>query len=275
MNQKLIEYHKFKEDISLTDSINFVDGEAYIEIHKNDVIHRHSFFELQFIWDGTGEQHIDFQKYHVDNNFLFFIHPNQVHNASQAILSNFEVVIFNPEYLGFLNGLEILKTNFRLSSQCFKLKKSYADLLKKYLQLLKAEYKNNRDRIIMQGLLFSVLGHAERLFNEQFEQNHYLDSRTIQFIELVEQYYKVEHTANFYANKLNLSVKHLNNLVTKDFGKTASAIIRERITLEIKRLLSYTKISHKEIAYELGFKDPYYMSNFFKHQTGTRPSNFR
>ena len=270
-----IKYHAFKDDAPLKDAFKVVEIGAYQKFHKEEVIHRHSFFELQFVWEGHGEQDIDFKKYTIVNNHLFFIQPNQVHKANKAVLKNADIIIFKQEYLGFLANIDILEPSYRVSSHCFRLSAQHVSLLKKYLYLLKKEYQTDMEQITMQGLMLSLIGRIGNILNQSSEYPTSLDPRTDQFLKLIEEDYKHYHTANYYADKLNLSVKHLNNIISKEMGKTASALIRDRITLEIKRLLSYTSKNHKEIAYELGFKDPYYMSHFFKNQTGVRPSAFK
>jgi AraC-like DNA-binding protein len=52
-------------------------------------------------------------------------------------------------------------------------------------------------------------------------------------------------------------------------------IIQNRVILEAKRLLYYTDKSAKEIAFELGFEDAAYFSNFFKKHTSLSPSLFK
>jgi AraC family transcriptional activator of pobA len=46
-------------------------------------------------------------------------------------------------------------------------------------------------------------------------------------------------------------------------------------TTEAKRLFMYEHLSVKEVAYELGFNDPFYFSNFFKKQTRQSPKAYR
>ncbi|WP_232516389.1 helix-turn-helix domain-containing protein [Chitinophaga caeni] len=55
----------------------------------------------------------------------------------------------------------------------------------------------------------------------------------------------------------------------------ATHMIQNRILLEAKRLLQASECSIKEIAYELGFNDLAYFSNFFKTQTGYSPRQFK
>ncbi|MEJ2037048.1 MAG: helix-turn-helix domain-containing protein, partial [Maritimibacter sp.] len=58
-------------------------------------------------------------------------------------------------------------------------------------------------------------------------------------------------------------------------GKTAGALIQDRLTLEAQRLLTYTNASAAMVASELGFQDPAYFARFFKRRTGLSPIGFR
>ena len=58
-------------------------------------------------------------------------------------------------------------------------------------------------------------------------------------------------------------------------GCTPSTLIHERVLLDAKRHLTYSKASASEIAYDLGFSDSAYFSRFFKRQTGMSPIEFR
>lgn len=92
---------------------------------------------------------------------------------------------------------------------------------------------------------------------------------------LVEGNFKSEHSVSFYAQQLCKSPKTLSNLFAIFNQKTPSQIIQERITVEAKRLLSYTDRPIKHITFELGFEDVAYFSNFFKKNSGVSPSDFR
>jgi AraC family transcriptional regulator, transcriptional activator of pobA len=92
---------------------------------------------------------------------------------------------------------------------------------------------------------------------------------------LVEANYRTEHSVSFYAQELCKSPKTLSNLFAIYNHKSPSQVIQERILIEAKRLLCYTDKSVKEIAYDLGFEDISYYSNFFKKHTGLSPVDFR
>ncbi len=58
-------------------------------------------------------------------------------------------------------------------------------------------------------------------------------------------------------------------------GKTAGEIIRDRVLLEAKRLLTNASLTVTEAAHNLNFQDNSYFNRFFKKYTGATPDEFR
>ena len=58
-------------------------------------------------------------------------------------------------------------------------------------------------------------------------------------------------------------------------GKTTNEIIIDTIILEAKRKLCYSSLSIKEIAYDLGYDNPFYFSRIFKNKEKHSPEEFR
>lgn len=92
---------------------------------------------------------------------------------------------------------------------------------------------------------------------------------------LVDLYFKEQKSVAFYASQLHITPNYLNILCKRHFHVPAMFLIQNRTILEAKRLMKASDQSVKEIAYELGFSDLAYFSNFFKSQTGLSPRDFR
>jgi len=58
-------------------------------------------------------------------------------------------------------------------------------------------------------------------------------------------------------------------------GRSAGEVIRDRVLLEAKRLLTNAGMTATEIAYELNFQDNSYFNRFFKKYEGVTPDEFR
>ena len=96
-----------------------------------------------------------------------------------------------------------------------------------------------------------------------------------QLIHLLHEHYKVERSVEFYANKMNLTPKHLSRVVRTYSGKSVHQWIDEFVVLEIKNLLKYSDMSIQQISYELNFPNPSFMGQYFKRITGKTPGDYR
>lgn len=95
------------------------------------------------------------------------------------------------------------------------------------------------------------------------------------FRRLVEQNFTRQWSIDEYASALNTSVSSLNRRCRRYVGLTAKSIVQNRVLLEAKRRLIYTREPVEHIAWSLGFKDPAYFSRFFSRQEGTPPGQYR
>jgi len=92
---------------------------------------------------------------------------------------------------------------------------------------------------------------------------------------LIEENFRTEHQATFYANKLNITLKALSKSTKRYCGKPLSSLIKEKLILNAKWTLLHTNKPVKEVAADLGFDDEYYFSRFFKKHIGLSPKQFR
>lgn len=148
--------------------------------------------------------------------------------------------------------------------------------LRTILELLKTELAEKTANILLQRTILKAF-----LLKLMDSADHELvspginEKRIYHFVLLLEDHYITEKSVDFYATKLNLSAKRLNQILKQKTGKTISQILQERTLTEAKHLLFVGKKSIKEIAYTLGFQDASYFSRFFKKMTKLSPEEFR
>ena len=149
------------------------------------------------------------------------------------------------------------------------------------IRRLETESRNPKDEYqadIIRNDLRNLLLHSERERKKQgfieLEKDIDLEYALI-LKDLLENNLVKQKNVGFYANKMNISAKRLNQTTSKIFGKTPKNIIDERIMLESKRLLAHTNESVKEIAYSLGFEEPTNFIKYFKRHMGKTPVEFR
>ncbi|WP_439572048.1 helix-turn-helix domain-containing protein [Phreatobacter sp.] len=95
------------------------------------------------------------------------------------------------------------------------------------------------------------------------------------FREYVERSFRTQPTMKETAKALGITTDRLHAITTKAVGKGPLAIQHERIVLECKRELIYTRKRISEIAFDCGFQDMAYFSRFFARHAGCAPRVFR
>lgn len=149
-------------------------------------------------------------------------------------------------------------------------------VLDELIHLMKRELSRRpRDFMFLKSLLKSFLLKLVSLGEENYRLPDLNAKRVYHFLMLVESHYKETRKTSFYADKLNLSTKRLNQILKEHMGATISQLLQERIIMEAKRKLFQGKHAIKEIGSDLGFADQSYFSRFFRNMTGQSPEDFR
>ena len=143
-------------------------------------------------------------------------------------------------------------------------------------ELMQEEYQKQEGSLIMiKALLKVFLLKLIQLKEQHFTLQDINEKRIYEFMMLIELNFYEERKAEFYAAKLDVSTKRLNQILKEKLDKTAVQLIHDRVILEAKRQLIHSEHTVKEIAYTLQFKDPSYFSRFFKTHTGQTPNQFQ
>lgn len=72
-----------------------------------------------------------------------------------------------------------------------------------------------------------------------------------------------------------MSPGHLSALCRATLRRSAGGVVRQRLTLEARRLLAHSDLTAAEVGFRLGFDDPAYFARFFRRETGQPPTRFR
>ena len=95
------------------------------------------------------------------------------------------------------------------------------------------------------------------------------------FRDAVEQGYRRSRRVADYAALVGVSHTHLNRLCRQVLGRSALAVIEQRIALEARRQLLFSTLTIKEIGAALGYDDPAYFSRFITRMFGLPPAALR
>lgn len=112
---------------------------------------------------------------------------------------------------------------------------------------------------------------------KEFRSNFEFEKRDIfvqDIIELIQTHHKEQRALEFYADKMNLSVKTLSKKTRDKLNTSLGQLIRSELINSSKLRLAEDTPIH-EVAHQLGFEEPNHFSNFFKHYTGKTPTAFQ
>ncbi|HEY0734006.1 MAG TPA: helix-turn-helix domain-containing protein [Herpetosiphonaceae bacterium] len=245
--------------------------------------HRHRFYEIIWVQDGSGLHTIDFQDHPIGPRSLFLLSPGQVHAVRiDAPLAGF-LILFTADFLGLdatqprlLAALPFFRAG--LVNPVLTLTASEAANLQHCIEHLEAEFGTMapaRPEMLRAYLQILVLTISRLVSARQPAATSAPTPVQQQFDQLIEQHYRRTMRVADYADMLALTPGHLNDLVKDASGQTASARIAERVMLEARRLLAHSDRQVAQIAADLGFDDPAYFGRFFRRHTGKTPGQFR
>lgn len=95
------------------------------------------------------------------------------------------------------------------------------------------------------------------------------------FVRLVNEHVKDEHTVNYYAGRLCVSAHHLSMVVKKETGNAAKEWIARTLTARIQAALRFDDRPLKELADDFCFASTSSLCKFFKQRTGTTAFSYR
>lgn len=254
--------------------------------HDTELPHKHNYFELCVFTNGTGEHEIDFRNYPIVSPSIHVLHPGQVHLIRRG--KNYEgyLFVFTKEFYNLrFNGLEIIP-GYHLVSQLkngpiLNMTTEEFDDFSSLISSIEKEFESisaETEEIIVSFLNIFFLRLRNRfmtLLKYENPVNHPFRNIANSFNQMVDQHFNKIHQVNEYAKLLGESPVVLNKAVKSMTGKTTSEIIVERLILEAKRLLLYSDLSNKEIAFKLNYEDPSYFARIFRKKTGNTPTEFR
>ena len=244
--------------------------------------HSHNFYLLVLFTKGSGFHTIDFDTYEIQPNSLFVLKPGQVHSWQLSEDIDGYIAFYSQEvYNVYFGSKQIDEYSFYRdlkNSPEMILNESQTQEISNYFNLLLEENKKNEfkklDKLL--NLLDSIHIELARIYESLQEHNLHPNNLKIKELEqLVYQYFKTEKLPSFYADKMNISLKHLNRICKNVLDITLTEFIYSKIILESKRLLSTNVMTVSEVANELGFENYSYFTKVFKKYTNLTPQGFK
>lgn len=247
-----------------------VFNEKQSEIHRDD----HYMFIIQK--KGDFKLEVDFNTIELLGPSLCFVGPGQIHQYvaqkdNEGWFLFAEAGSISESYQETMDMHQWLHQSVNVNDNDW-----IFDLL---VLLAKIEEDTARSPAIERSLTDAAVGTIVSRISEVpgsgFRQDCQRYSITRQFKKLVSDHFRNIKQVQQYAELLTITPLYLNEAVKEVTGYPASFWIQQKIVWEARRLLVYTTMDVKQIAFELGYDDPVYFSRFFKRRAGKTASEFR
>jgi AraC-like DNA-binding protein len=254
--------------------------------HNPFAPHKIEFYLILIVTKKSYSHFVDFKSYTLVEGSALFIAKNQVHYFTEELLEAEGVCIvfsslFMDKYHFLSDNLKLNRLfNYHIETPVIHQEEMGQDSFIDIASKLYEEYIFPNDFAkseMLRTLLHVLLLKAERTKEVQAisgVKTHWLETFTT-FKDMLEKEYSNTRSSRFYASKLLISYKFMNDIVKELTGKTVKAFIDDFVTVEIKRYLVSTSLSIKEISYKTGFEEPANMTKFFKKNANTTPLKFR
>lgn len=263
-NHEMIAIKKFHLDVN-----DYTDQENYA---------------ILWLQSGFKRIQIDFEEFEVSTNSVYFITPGRKINIKFNSQPEGWILRFSKEYFRnhireklIIKRVEVLapldkNPRIILSPKIGERIHLITEMID---ELLGSEIPNKETAIA--SLFRTLLVYCDSKCNISVsDTDNTNDVQLVKlFKDLVVKHYTNTHKVSEYAEMMNISSKYLNQVVKNVLGVTAKSVIHEQLIIQARRELKFTNKSVKEIAFNLGFTEPFHFSNYFKKIIGTSPSEYR
>ncbi|MEQ6120207.1 helix-turn-helix transcriptional regulator [Reichenbachiella sp. MALMAid0571] len=233
--------------------------------HKHDGYH-----ELIFLSKGFGTHTIDDSVFDVKPLMGFNLKQGHVHCWDFSEIPDGYVILFKEQFISkyptVINNLFRIAEKFELPQNS-----SLFILLEEFYK----EFKKRRKEEILGAYLNLIILKTLELTNSTKAVSPPIVTDFYKFKALLNEHFLNLRLTSDYADLMNMSVHRLNSICMSAAHTTATNIIKQRILVEAKNLITHTSSSVSEIAYALNFSDASNFIKFFKSLTTLTPTEYR
>ena len=241
-------------------------------IKGNVTVHRHEFYEIELILDGTGTYNIDGVDYEIKAGSLFAMSPISFHHIKFTSDTKLINLMFTHDSckMDFLSKLFVLQPHFVI------------DIKEKDMEFFKKLAEEATETIRIKGekqtpLIFSILDcylakitellSSEKVYNSNdpiqyaiiYLHNHFTEKLYVESVAKIANY-----TPNYFCNQFK-----------KFTGITFTKYLNGLRFSFAENLLKNTNSSVSQICMRCGFNDFSYFMKSFKLRYGVTPKQYR
>jgi len=238
---------------------------------------RYDFYQV--IWfmlvGGDTSYFLDFNEYRLQDNQIILVFPGQIDKLDVGGKKGYLFAIHSDVFFRISQHIHSDYLYGYYSNVFINIDQPTKGILGNLMKLIEIEYTNRNNVQLMESYMEAFLFHVTSLFENTDTYKSKNDSQVSLLMKWIDNNFIKERETDFYADKMNISNKKINEISIKGTGKTVKQHLQERLILEIKKEIRLNRKTFKEISFDLGFSEPAYFTRFFKKHTGMTPSGFK
>jgi len=248
--------------------------------HVDTPLHKHSFFEICYVVDGSGLYFENGQDFLLEKGTFFYSRPNQLHKIYEGNNLYLLWVAFEIEKEKTSREKQQLFEELANKQNVYLPNSENEPAALLWLILMKhAEQQSSSE--ILKMLSLSLVLSLQALFcgtkDDQKLQPSY--DRGKEIIGKVKRFIKdnlaqplpLDEVAQFF----HISPRHLSRLFSETIGIPYSSYIRQERVREASEKIRSTSHSITSIAHECGFTSVHYFCRVFQQETSITPAEYR
>jgi len=242
--------------------------------------HQHAeLFQLLYVQRGRAEVEIEGVRSAIDEAAIQVVPPLTVHGFRFSADIQGHVLTFGTALVADLEQRLGTPLGVLTQAACYPLGKDRVRL-RSLIDTLQQEYQGNAPgrAALLEALVTALLVWISRCQQQgQAPRNRDERDRQLlgQYLRLVEAHYREHLSVEDFAARLKVPSLQLNQLCRALCGQSALQVVHQRLLLEARRNLVYTRMSIGQLSDSLGFSDPTYFARFFKRLSGQTPNGYR
>lgn len=216
--------------------------------------------------------------------------PNQLIGSTEYNSKTYCYILFiHPDFLlGYPLANKIVQYSYfgYSANESLHLSDKERETMLSIYQIMEQELNSRIDEFSQEVVIAQIellLSYVNRFYKRQFITRKLVNNDILQKTEAIlndylnnpQSLHQGLPTVQFLSEQLNLSPGYLSDMLRSLIGQNAQQYIHEKLIGKAKELLSTTKLSVAEIAYELGFEHSQSFSKLFKNKTKQSPVEFR
>jgi len=250
-----------------------------------------SFYKMSYKPNLHGKLKYGQSFYDFDGGGLLFASPGQIIGSNDneaSVCSEYTLLIHPDFFLGHQIARTIKHYGFfsYAANETLHLSDEERATIISIFKMIETELNSRIDDFSQHVVIAQIellLNYANRFYKRQFITRKATNNDLLQKLEaLLNEYFNDETslskgipTVGYLAEHLNLSPSYLSDMLRSLTGQNTQQHIHNKLIEKAKELLSTTRLTVAEVAYQLGFEHPQSFSKLFKTKAKLSPLEFR